>query len=290
MLSSPASTCLSASNVAALVLRTDCDTCMTSCPADDAPVRSGSAADSCGAGAALAPLANSANAPAAAPVATAPEMNARRSTGWLFGESMMPPGAVPGPGQESESRTAGAWSSGTTLCPSSMSRHSAQRPESQPHLVGEDLRLLPGRKVPALGDLVEMDEIVIREPSPAFWGRVELVRKGGHGNRQGDALGGEEGQLALPVQPSRRDRRLRQPVERDVVEDVVSREALGLSVEDAGDERVAPRVVIEHPGRETDGRVHNRVKRLRTKRHLIGVAQPRLVEKGELVVGVLFVG
>ncbi len=41
-------------------------------------------------------------------------------------------------------------------------------------------------------------------------------------------------------------------VMRDVVEDVVAREALGLSVEDARDELVAARVVIEEIGRQAD--------------------------------------
>ena len=54
-----------------------------------------------------------------------------------------------------------------------------------------------------------------------------------------DALRGEEGQLVLPVQARRGDRRVRQPVERDVVEDVVSRQALGPPVEHARDQLVA---------------------------------------------------
>jgi DNA-binding transcriptional ArsR family regulator len=40
---------------------------------------------------------------------------------------------------------------------------------------------------------------------------------------------GEEGELAFPIQTSRRDGRVRQPVERGVVEDDVWREALGLA-------------------------------------------------------------
>ena len=41
-------------------------------------------------------------------------------------------------------------------------------------------------------------------------------------------------------------------VMRDVVEDVVAREALGLSVEDARDELIAARVVVEELGRQAD--------------------------------------
>ena len=56
---------------------------------------------------------------------------------------------------------------------------------------------------------------------------IDLVGKNADGNRDGDVLDGEEGEFVFPIQTSRRDRRVRQPVERDVVEDVVSREALG---------------------------------------------------------------
>ena len=42
----------------------------------------------------------------------------------------------------------------------------------------------------------------------------------------------EEAELVLPIEASRRDARVRQPIQRDVVEDVVSAETLGLSRED----------------------------------------------------------
>ena len=45
---------------------------------------------------------------------------------------------------------------------------------------------------------------------------------------------------------------IRQPVERGAVKDVVSRQALGLTVENACDERRAARVVVEHPGGQPD--------------------------------------
>jgi hypothetical protein len=68
------------------------------------------------------------------------------------------------------------------------------------------------------------------------------------GDRDRDVFDVEKGQLVFPVETSRRDRRVRQPVECDVVEDIVSREAFGLSVEDACDKRVTAVVVVEHPG------------------------------------------
>src|SRR5438477_11913469 len=98
-----------------------------------------------------------------------------------------------------------------------------------------------------------MYQFGIRALCPTARSLIELVRKGAHGHRDRDPFRGEKGQLAFPIQASRGDRRLRHPVERDVVEDVVSAEALRVSVEDAGDERVTARVMVEHPGRQADG-------------------------------------
>src|SRR6185437_9054315 len=100
----------------------------------------------------------------------------------------------------------------------------------------------------------------------------------------------EERKLAFPVETSRRYCSIRQPVERDVVEDVVTRESLGLTVEDARDERVAARVVVVHPGCESDGRIRESVKRLRAVRHFLCVAQAVLVEGVELIPRDLLVG
>src|SRR5438132_12388908 len=57
----------------------------------------------------------------------------------------------------------------------------------------------------------------------------------------------------VPIEASRRDRRVRQPVHRDVLEDIVSREAFALSVEDARDQRVTARIVVEYPRCQADG-------------------------------------
>ena len=67
------------------------------------------------------------------------------------------------------------------------------------------------------------------------------------------SFGAKKAKLVFPIETSRRNRRVRQPVERDVVEDIVSRQALGLPVKDACDELVAARVVVEHPGGQADG-------------------------------------
>jgi hypothetical protein len=114
------------------------------------------------------------------------------------------------------------------------------------------LRLLPGREVPAFREPVVMDELGVGSFRPTPRGRIDLVRKGAHGDGDGDPFRGEKGQLAFLIETSRRNRRVRQPVERDVVEDVVSRKALGLTGKDACDERVTARVVVEHPGGEAD--------------------------------------
>jgi hypothetical protein len=116
------------------------------------------------------------------------------------------------------------------------------------------------------------------------------VRKGAHRDRDGDVFRGKEGELAFPIQTSRRDRRVRQPVERDVVEDVVSRKPLTLTVKDARDESVTARVVVEHPGCHADRRIPDPVKRLRAVHHLLSVAQAVLVEKVELIVRMPLVG
>ena len=85
--------------------------------------------------------------------------------------------------------------------------------------------------MPAFVELVVMDEFGIRPLRPAPRGWIELVGKDAHGNRDGDVLGVEIGELVLPIETSRGNRRVRQPEESDVVEDVVSRQAVGFSVE-----------------------------------------------------------
>ena len=54
--------------------------------------------------------------------------------------------------------------------------------------VTKKLRLLPRREVPALGELVVVDQLGIRLLRPAPRGLIELVREGAHGDRDGDVL------------------------------------------------------------------------------------------------------
>src|SRR4029434_10523756 len=70
-------------------------------------------------------------------------------------------------------------------------------------------------------------------PTPR--GLVEFVGKGAHSNRDGHTLRSEKRELVFPIQTSRRNGRARQPVERDVVKDVMSRHALSLPGKDACD-------------------------------------------------------
>jgi hypothetical protein len=83
---------------------------------------------------------------------------------------------------------------------------------------------------------------------PAPRGCIELIGKDALGSRDRDTFRGKEGQLAFPLETSKKDRCIRQPVARAVVEDVVSRQALGLTIEDTCEECLTVRVVVEDPG------------------------------------------
>jgi hypothetical protein len=107
--------------------------------------------------------------------------------------------------------------------------------------------------VTALVELVVMDELGKRPLCPTARCRIDLIGKRTYGYRDRDVLDVEKCQLVFPIETSRRDRSIRQPVERDVVEDVISRETFGFSVEDTRYELVTARVVVEDPGCEADG-------------------------------------
>ena len=112
-----------------------------------------------------------------------------------------------------------------------------------------------------------MNELGIRALCPTPRSRVELVWKDADGGGNGHVLRGKKCQFAFPVETSGGDRRVRQPVEGHVVEDVVSRKAFALSVEDADDEFESARVMVEHPARKAHWGIRNRIERLRTVRH-----------------------
>src|ERR1700680_5237014 len=119
----------------------------------------------------------------------------------------------------------------------------AQRFECSPQLLREELWLLPGRKVPAFGEPVVVNEFGIRPLCPAPRGWIEFVREEAHGNRDGDAFRIEiPFAPILPVETGARKRRVTVGGDRDVVENVVACEAFGLSVEHPCNHFVTARV------------------------------------------------
>src|SRR5262245_25346450 len=109
----------------------------------------------------------------------------------------------------------------------------AQGSEAGPNLFAEELRLLKGGKVPTLGEPVVVDQFGIGTLSPAPWSRIQFVREDAHGNWDGDAFGIEiPFAPVLPIETGAGYRAVCQPRYRDVVEDVVAREALSLSLKD----------------------------------------------------------
>src|SRR5260221_14667052 len=100
-----------------------------------------------------------------------------------------------------------------------------------------------------------MDQFGIRPLCPAPRGWIEFVREDAHGNRDGDAFGVEIPEFApiLPIDTGVRKRRVRQPGDRDVAKDVISREAFRFSLNEAGYRRLAARVMIEEISRQSDG-------------------------------------
>src|SRR5262245_62492399 len=101
--------------------------------------------------------------------------------------------------------------------------------------------------MPALREPVVVDQLRIRTFGPAPRSLIEFVRENAHGNRDGDTFDIEIPPLApeFPVETGARKRRVREPRDRDVVENVVTREALRLSIEDARDELQTARIMVE---------------------------------------------
>src|ERR1700757_1621080 len=96
-----------------------------------------------------------------------------------------------------------------------------------------------------------MDQFGIRLLRPAPWSWIEFIRKDAYGSRDGDAFGIEIPLPKIfPIEPGARKRRVRQPGDRDVVENVIARQPLGFSPEDSCDQLVAARVVIKEIRRQ----------------------------------------
>src|SRR5580693_3661983 len=111
-------------------------------------------------------------------------------------------------------------------------RSVAQRSEARANFFRKELRLFPGRIVSAFVELVEIDELVIGPLCPAARGLIVLTRKDAHGGRDGDVSGVVKAEVQFPIEASRGNRRIRQPIERKVVEHIVSRQvACGVSMD-----------------------------------------------------------
>jgi len=127
--------------------------------------------------------------------------------------------------------------------------HLAKRPEPYAHLIHQQLRLFPRRKVPALVELVVMDEPGIGPLRPAPRRMVLLVGKDAHRNGDRDVLGSEvDLGEPIPIETRRRDCCVRQPEQRRVVEHIVPGKACRLFIEGACDETQTDRVVIDRGG------------------------------------------
>jgi hypothetical protein len=90
-----------------------------------------------------------------------------------------------------------------------------------------------GREVPTSFDLVVVDQFGIRALRPTLRRWTDLVWKDADGNRNRDALDAQIRELVLPVETSPRQRGVRQPGDRHVVEDIVPREAGSFSGKNA---------------------------------------------------------
>src|SRR5262245_9649697 len=104
----------------------------------------------------------------------------------------------------------------------------SKRPECGAHFAREEFRLFPSGKVTALVDLVEVGDVGVRVLDPAARSPPDLAGEGGEADRERDlgrSLAGlaclSLGLSVLPVRPGRRVAGARQPVQRDVVDDVV---------------------------------------------------------------------
>src|SRR5260370_21637955 len=109
-----------------------------------------------------------------------------------------------------------------------------------------------------------VDELHIRFLCPALRRLINFFSKRAHAHRKLDASRVEEAarrqiMLRVPIKTCRRDRRIGQPIERDIVENVVAAQPFGLAVENADYHLVAANVVIEYPSRKTTRRIDDSV-------------------------------
>lgn len=104
---------------------------------------------------------------------------------------------------------------------------------------------------------VEVDQVVVCPLGPVAR-RVDILfrehRNRGRRGEVGDGVEVPPRYALLPVQPRRGRRRVREPVQRGVVEPVVTSDsAERVSGKQLGEVLVGGRVVVKKPGRQADG-------------------------------------
>src|SRR5215813_11891666 len=163
----------------------------------------------------------------------------------------------------------------------------AQRPEAYAKFFTKQLWLFPCSKVPTFEQPVVMDEFGIRFLRPTTRRRIEFVRKDAHRDRDLDTSRVEEATCRMvrivAVELSRGDRSVRQPIKRDVVENVVPCQPLSLAFEHTRNHLFTACVVVDHPSRQSDRRIDDPVQRLWTIVHLDGVTEAILVREVQLI-------
>ena len=151
--------------------------------------------------------------------------------------------------------------------------------------------------MPSLVSLVVVDEFLICALRPTPRGLIVLTRKDADGSRDGDVGGVVKVDVTFPIEARRRNRRIRQPVEREVVEDVVAREvARRMSIDctperGRGDRRRGLAItvaVVKHPGCQANGRIRQPVQRLRPRCHHLGIGTPLREQNAQLLVRASF--
>src|SRR5215472_2541034 len=124
-----------------------------------------------------------------------------------------------------------------------------------------------------------MDQLGICSLGPTARAQIDLVRETAYGNRYRDPFNAEIPKLVFPIEAGSGNRRVRQPGDRDVVEDIVSGETGSLAGKDARDQSIAPRIVIQKIGGQADGGIRNSVQRLRAQSHLVTVGDAFAVDE-----------
>src|SRR4051812_49246384 len=98
----------------------------------------------------------------------------------------------------------------------------AKRPQACSHLLHEKVGLFPSGEVSAFRDFIEMNEIAVGPLRPASRTLVNFLRKDADSRRNGDAKVLKEAFLELGIQTGRGHPGVRQPRQRNVIEDVVA--------------------------------------------------------------------